>query len=90
MIAGLLANGLGYQRTNFGLLQRLQDRLVLAARWDRPAKGFAIFRPPNLTPPIVAGRHAAVREGRAGGAGTYAGKHNGTAGTKPMHLSQSR
>jgi CRISPR system Cascade subunit CasD len=32
MIAGLLSNALGYQRTDFDLLQRLQDRLVLAVR----------------------------------------------------------
>lgn len=35
MLTGLLANALGYRRTQGELLQRLQDRLVFAARIDR-------------------------------------------------------
>jgi CRISPR system Cascade subunit CasD len=75
MITGLLGNALGYRRTEFDLLQRLQDRLVLAVRWDRPGERFSDFQTAEL--------HAADRgwttrgrpEGRAGGAGTYSGKH---------------
>ena len=75
MITGLLANALGYRRTDFGLLQRLQDRLILAARWDRPGERFRDFQTAELN---AADRGWTTRgrpEGRAGGAGTYAGKH---------------
>ena len=47
-IAGLLANALGYRRTDFGLLQRLQDRLILAARWDRPGEKLRDFQTAEL------------------------------------------
>jgi CRISPR system Cascade subunit CasD len=35
MLAGLLANALGFERTDWENIQRLQDRLVFAARRDR-------------------------------------------------------
>ena len=35
MLAGLLANALGYERTDWENIQHLQDRLVFAARRDR-------------------------------------------------------
>jgi len=75
MIAGLLANALGYQRTEADLLQRLQDRLVPAARWDRPGERLRDFQTAELS---AADRGWTTRgrpEGRAGGAGTYLGKH---------------
>lgn len=34
MLTGLLANALGWQHRDFTRLQRLQDRIDLAARWD--------------------------------------------------------
>ena len=75
MITGLLGNALGYRRTDFDLLQRLQDRLVLAARWDRPGERLRDFQTAELN---AADRGWTTRgrpEGRTGGAGTYAGKH---------------
>jgi CRISPR system Cascade subunit CasD len=75
MITGLFANALGYRRTEFDLLQRLQDRLVLAVRWDRPGERFRDFQTAELN---AADRGWTTRgrpEGRAGGAGTYSGKH---------------
>src|SRR3984893_15846450 len=48
MIAGLLGNALGYRRTYFALLQGLQDRLVLAARWDRPGERLRDFQTAEL------------------------------------------
>ncbi|BCX82598.1 CRISPR system Cascade subunit CasD [Methylomarinovum caldicuralii] len=34
MLTGLIANALGWRHGDFGLLQRLQDRIRFAARWD--------------------------------------------------------
>ena len=75
MITGLLGNALGYRRTDYDLLQRLQDRLVLAVRWDRSGERFRDFQTAELN---AADRSWTTRgrpEGRAGGAGTYTGKH---------------
>jgi CRISPR system Cascade subunit CasD len=74
-IAGLLANALGYRRTDFGLLQRLQDRLILAARWDRPGEKLRDFQTAELNATDRGWTTHGRPEGRAGGAGTYAGKH---------------
>lgn len=38
MLTGLLANALGWQRTDVEKLQDLQNRLIFAARWDRQNK----------------------------------------------------
>ena len=35
MLTGLLANALGWQRTEWEVHQTLQDRLIFAARWER-------------------------------------------------------
>jgi CRISPR system Cascade subunit CasD len=75
MITGLLGNALGYRRTDFDLLQRLQERLVLAVRWDRPGERLRDFQTAELN---AADRGWTTRgrpQGRAGGAGTYSGKH---------------
>jgi CRISPR system Cascade subunit CasD len=75
MIAGLLANALGYRRSDFSLLQRLQDRLVLAARWERPGERLRDFQTADLKRADRGWTTRRRPEGRAGGAGTYAGKH---------------
>lgn len=75
MITGLLGNALGYRRTDADLLQRLQDRLVLAARGDRPGERLRDFQTAELN---AADRGWTTRgrpEGRTGAAGTYVGKH---------------
>jgi CRISPR system Cascade subunit CasD len=75
MVAGLLGNALGYRRTDAHLLQRLQDRLVLAARWDRPGERLRDFQTAELGASDRAWTTRGRPEGRAGGAGTYLGKH---------------
>jgi len=75
MITGLLGNALGYRRVDAERLQRLQDRLVLAARWDRPGERLRDFQTAEIG---AADRGWTTRgrpEGRTGGAGTYVGKH---------------
>jgi CRISPR system Cascade subunit CasD len=75
MITGLLGNALGYRRVNAERLQRLQDRLVLAARWDRPGERLRDFQTAEIG---AADRGWTTRgrpEGRTGGPGTYVGKH---------------
>jgi CRISPR system Cascade subunit CasD len=75
MIAGLLANALGFRRTDSERMQRLQDRLVLAARWDRAGERIRDFQTAELKANDRAWTSRGNPEGRAGGAGTYAGKH---------------
>jgi CRISPR system Cascade subunit CasD len=75
MIAGLLANAFGFRRTDADRLQRLQDRLVLAARWDRPGERMRDFQTAELKANDRGWTTRGHPEGRTGGAGTYAGKH---------------
>jgi CRISPR system Cascade subunit CasD len=75
MITGLLANALGFRRTESERLQRLQDRLVLAARWDRAGERLRDFQTAELKANDRGWTTHGRPEGRAGGAGTYAGKH---------------
>ena len=75
MIAGLIANALGFRRTDGDRLQRLQDRLVLAARWDQAGERLRDFQTAELKANDRGWTTRGRPEGRAGGAGTYAGKH---------------
>jgi CRISPR system Cascade subunit CasD len=75
MITGLLGNALGYRRTDFDLLQRLQDRLVLAVRWDRSGERLRDFQTAELSAADHGWTTRGRPEGRTGGAGTYSGKH---------------
>ena len=74
MLTGLLANGLGWRRIERERHQRLQDRLVFAARIDREPSG-GVRMPDFQTAQIAAAdRGWTTRgrpEGRAGGAATY-------------------
>jgi len=74
-LTGLIANALGWRREEGERHARLQDRLVFAARLDRRAERFTEFQTAQLG---AADRGWTTRgrpEGRAGGAGTYAGPH---------------
>ena len=74
MLTGLLANALGWRRIERERHQRLQDRLVFAARIDREPSG-GVRTPDFQTAQIAAAdRGWTTRgrpEGRAGGAATY-------------------
>lgn len=75
MITGLLANALGWRREDRAALQRLQDRLVHAARLDRVAGRFTEFQTAELAKSDRGWTTRGVVEGRAGGAGSYEGPH---------------
>jgi CRISPR system Cascade subunit CasD len=75
MIVGLLANALGVRRADSDRLQRLQDRLIMAARWDRLGERLRDYQTAELKASDHGWTTRGNPEGRAGGAGTYAGKH---------------
>ena len=78
MLTGLLANALGWRRIERKLHQRLQDRLVFAARIDRePATGARLtdFQTAQLGSNDQGWTTRGVPEGRAGGAATYDAPH---------------
>ena len=74
MLTGLLANALGWRRIERGRHQRLQDRLMFAARIDREPAGGARLRDFQTAQLGASDRGWTTRgrpEGRAGGAATY-------------------
>ncbi len=78
MLTGLLANALGWRRIERELHQRLQDRLVFAARIDRePATRARLtdFQTAQLGGNDQGWTTRGVPEGRAGGAATYDAPH---------------
>lgn len=78
MLTGLLANALGWRRTEAERHQRLQDRLVFAARIDRePAGGVRLmdFQTAQLGASDMGWTARGLPEGRAGGANTYNAPH---------------
>ena len=78
MLTGLLANALGWRRIERERHQRLQDRLVFAARIDRePATGVRLtdFQTAQLSKKDQGWTTRGVPEGRAGGAATYDAPH---------------
>ena len=78
MLTGLLANALGWRRTERERHQRLQDRLVFAARIDRePTTGVRLtdFQTAQLGGNDQGWTTQGVPEGRAGGAATYDAPH---------------
>ena len=71
MLTGLLANALGWRRTEGERHQRLQDRLVFAVRIDREPAGQARLQD-YQTARLTSAKHWTTRgepEGRAGGGG---------------------
>jgi CRISPR system Cascade subunit CasD len=75
MLTGLFANALGYRREDKPALQRLQDRLVHAARLDRSAGGFTEFQTAKLEKSDIAWTTRGRPEGRAGGDASYLSPH---------------
>ena len=78
MLTGLLANALGWRRVERELHQRLQDRLVFAARIDREPHGSVRLRDFQTAQLNKDDRGWTTRgqpEGRAGGPNTYDAPH---------------
>ena len=78
MLTGMFANALGWRRIEREAHQRLQDRLVFAARIDRePAGGYAMrdFQTAQLGASDRGWTTRGRPEGRAGGAATYNSPH---------------
>ena len=78
MLTGLLANALGLRRIERDRHQRLQDRLVFAARIDRePATGVRLtdFQTAQLSKKDQGWTTRGVPEGRDGGPKTYDAPH---------------
>lgn len=75
MLTGLLANALGWRRGERAKLQRLQDRLVFAARIDREGERLTDFQTVLLDQADQGWTTRGRPEGRAGGAGTYKAPH---------------
>lgn len=67
MLTGLLANALGWQRTDAVALERLQARICWAARVDRPGDPLHDFQTAQLEPDDLGWTTHGVPEGRAGG-----------------------
>ena len=75
LITGLLGNALGLRRTDENALQALQDRLVFACRADREGERLTDFQTADLNHKDTGWTTQGSPEGRAGGGGTYQGKH---------------
>ena len=78
MLTGLLANALGWYRIERERHQRLQDRLVFAARIDRESYGglsIQDFQTAKLDKNDKGWTTMGSPEGRAGGASTYNAPH---------------
>ena len=78
MLTGLFANAIGWRRTERERHQRLQDRLVFAARIDRePAGGVRMtdFQTAQLGAKDQGWTTRGQPEGRAGGPNTYDAPH---------------
>ncbi len=75
MVAGLLANALGWDRTAWRDHQALQDRLVLASRIDREGRSLAELQNAGLDAGDLGWTTRGEPEGRSGGAATYSAPH---------------
>lgn len=78
MLTGLLANALGWRRIERRSHQRLQNRLIFAARIDRESVGGASlwdFQTAQLSKTDEGWTTRGTPEGRAGGANTYDAPH---------------
>jgi CRISPR system Cascade subunit CasD len=51
LFAGLLANALGWQHRDFDRIGRLQERLLLASRWDIPGESIIDYHTVDLGQP---------------------------------------
>lgn len=75
MLTGLLANALGWSRTDARLLDELQDRLIFAVRIDRPGTRIQDFQTAQLAKRDRGWTTRGAPEGRAGGDATYDSPH---------------
>ncbi|MCB1549293.1 MAG: type I-E CRISPR-associated protein Cas5/CasD [Hyphomicrobiaceae bacterium] len=75
MVTGLVANALGWQRSERDRHQSLQDRLVLGARLDHPGTALRDFQTAQLCANDKGWTTRGQPEGRAGGANTYKSPH---------------
>jgi CRISPR system Cascade subunit CasD len=71
MLTGLLANALGWRRSERVRLDRLQSRIRFAARIDREGERLTDFQTAQLRQEDKGWTTRGVPEGRAGGAKTY-------------------
>jgi CRISPR system Cascade subunit CasD len=75
MLTGLLANALGWRRSDRDALARLQERLHYAARIDRDGTRLTDFQTAQLRRDDKGWTTRGAPEGRAGGAATYNAPH---------------
>lgn len=75
MLTGLLANALGWRRTDAAALEALQARLRWAARLDRPGEPLHDFQTAQLDKKDLAWTTWGTPEGRDGGPDTYTPPH---------------
>lgn len=75
MVTGLLANALGWGREETERHHRLQERLVLGARINRPGAPIQDNQNARLDAKDAGWTTRGVPEGRTGGAATYASPH---------------
>jgi CRISPR system Cascade subunit CasD len=75
MLTGLLANALGWHRSDRDALAKLQDRLHYAARIDRIGTRLTDFQTAQLAKDDKGWTTRGVPEGRGGGAATYNAPH---------------
>ncbi len=75
MVTGLLANALGWGREETARHERLQERLVLGTRLERPGTRIQDNQNARLDAKDAGWTTRGVPEGRAGGAATYASPH---------------
>lgn len=75
LLTGLMANALGWDRSEAARHQQLQDRLVYAVRLEREGQRLRDYQTADLEIADVGWTTRGKPEGRAGGAGTYKGQH---------------
>lgn len=75
MLTGLLANALGWRRGDVDQLDRLQARLLFAARLDAPGVRVRDFQTAQIGAADKGWTTRGRPEGRAGGGGTYRSPH---------------
>lgn len=75
MITGLLGNALGYDRSEAGRHNRLQERLVMGTRLESEGERLTDFQTAQLGTKDEGWTTYGMPEGRAGGAATYESPH---------------
>lgn len=75
MVTGLLANALGYDRSEADRHNRLQERLVMGTRLEVEGNSVTDFQTAQLGAKDEGWTTRGVPEGRAGGAATYESPH---------------